>query len=54
MRPGAPKNRPDARPYTVKRPVLDMDGGLNACKGTGFSMASEKQCTVMAGKYVKG
>jgi hypothetical protein len=27
--------------------------GLNACKGTGFSMASEKQCTAMGGKYVK-
>jgi hypothetical protein len=27
--------------------------GMNACKGTGFSMASEKPCTAMGGKYVK-
>jgi hypothetical protein len=27
--------------------------GLNACKGTGFSMASEKQCTAMGAKFVK-
>jgi len=27
--------------------------GMNACKGNGFSMASEKQCVSMGGKYVK-
>ena len=28
--------------------------GANACKGTGFSMASEKQCAAMGAKFVKG
>jgi hypothetical protein len=28
--------------------------GLNACKGTGFSLSSEKQCSAMGGKFVKG
>ena len=28
--------------------------GLNACKGQGFSAASEKQCTAMGAKFVKG
>ena len=26
----------------------------NACKGTGFSMTSEKACAAMGAKYVKG
>ena len=28
--------------------------GANACKGTGFSMASEKACGAMGAKFVKG
>jgi len=27
--------------------------GMNACKGQGFSLAGEKQCTAMGGKFVK-
>ena len=26
----------------------------NACKGTGFSMASEKECAAKGAKFVKG
>ena len=28
--------------------------GLNACKGQGFSQTSEKACTAMGAKFVKG
>ena len=28
--------------------------GANACKGQGFSAASEKQCAAMGAKFVKG
>jgi len=28
--------------------------GQNACKGTGFSMSSEKACAAMGAKFVKG
>jgi hypothetical protein len=28
--------------------------GQSACKGTGFSMAGEKQCAAIGAKFVKG
>jgi hypothetical protein len=28
-------------------------GGANACKGTGFSLTSEKKCVATGGSYVK-
>ena len=31
-----------------------MRKGQSACKGTGFSMTSEKECTAKGAKYVKG